>query len=155
MDTTSHHEIRNVFIPSIRPHYFAHHLEACVEQFLGSLVVDSLWTVVHHGIVTHQFEVGLEEEKMLRNLIGSNIEDLLRLHIVILLKIILSKEINNDHPPVSPNHYDEYVVNSSTVINKSFSCYSLTLNSVIVLYSLVVILSFMVLKSMGCLMIVE
>ena len=32
---------------------------------------------------------------------------------------------------------------------------SLTLNSVIVVYSLAIILSFMVLKSMGCLMMVE
>lgn len=34
-------------------YYLAHHLESCVEQFFGSFVVNSLWAVVHCGIVTH------------------------------------------------------------------------------------------------------
>lgn len=44
-------------------HYFAHHLEASVQQFLGSLVVNGLWTVIHHGIITHQLEVRLQQRK--------------------------------------------------------------------------------------------
>ena len=39
--------------------YLAHHLEACVEQLLGSFVVDGLWSIVHHGVVTHQLKVSL------------------------------------------------------------------------------------------------
>lgn len=44
-------------------HYFAHHLEASVQQFLGSLVVNGLRTVIHHGIITHQLEVRLQQRK--------------------------------------------------------------------------------------------
>ncbi len=47
----------------VRSHYLAHHLESCMEQFFGSLVIDSLWSVVHHGIVTHQFKVRLRAKK--------------------------------------------------------------------------------------------
>lgn len=39
--------------------YFAHHLESCVEQFLGGFVVNRLWSIVQHGIVTHQLEICL------------------------------------------------------------------------------------------------
>ena len=34
-----------------------------MEQFLGSLVIHRFWSVVHHGIVTHQFEVRLKIRK--------------------------------------------------------------------------------------------
>lgn len=53
------YHIRNVFTPSAPPHYLAHHLETCMEQFLGSFVIYRLWSVVHHGIVTHQFKIRL------------------------------------------------------------------------------------------------
>lgn len=39
--------------------YFAHHLEACVKKLLSSFIVDCLGSVIHHGVVTHQLEIGL------------------------------------------------------------------------------------------------
>lgn len=43
--------------------YFAHHLEACVKELLRSFIIDGLGSVVHHGVVTHQLEVGLNIRK--------------------------------------------------------------------------------------------
>lgn len=102
-------------------HYLAHHLESCMEQLFGSLVINSLGSVVNHGIVTHEFKVGLETKHFTS-------EGKKKWELGILSKLI-------------------FITPSKLII--------LTLNSVTVLYSLFLILSFMVLKSIGCLMIIE
>lgn len=43
--------------------YFAHHFEACVKKLLSSFIVDCLGSVIHHCVVTHQLEVGLNIRK--------------------------------------------------------------------------------------------
>lgn len=43
--------------------YLAHHLESSVQQFLGSLVINRFWSVVNHGVVTHQFKISLKKKK--------------------------------------------------------------------------------------------
>lgn len=43
--------------------YFAHHLEAGVQDLLGQLVVHSVRPVVCHRVVTHQLEICLKRKE--------------------------------------------------------------------------------------------
>lgn len=43
--------------------YFAHHLESCVKDLLGQLIVHGVWSVICHCIVTHQFEICLRRKR--------------------------------------------------------------------------------------------